>query len=202
MSKAEPMSKGEQTRQQIITQALNLSSEVGLEGLSLGNLAAELKLSKSGLFAHFKSKEALQLEVLQAAIALFAHDVVRPAIQKPRGIPRVQALFDHYLDWVQGNGRARTCIFMGLSQEYDDRPGPVRDALAKSQQDWRNTVARAAEIGVSEGHFRKDMDLEQFAFEFVGIGMIFQQSYKLLQDKKAERRAYTAFETLLARCRP
>lgn len=195
------MNKGEQTRQQIITGALNLSSVVGLEGLTLGTLASELKLSKSGLFAHFKSKEALQLEVLQAAVVLFVDEVVKPAVLQPRGIRRVEALFDHYLAWVHGNGKARTCIFMGLSQEYDDRPGPMRDALAKSQQDWRDTVARAAKIAVSEKHFRKDLDVEQFAFEFVGMGMIFQQSLKLLQDKKAERRAYTAFEALLARSR-
>lgn len=195
------MSKGEQTRQQIITRALSLSSAVGLEGLTLGTLASELKLSKSGLFAHFKSKEALQLEVLQAAVELFVAEVVRPAIRKPRGLPRVQALFDHYLAWVHGSGKARTCIFMGLSQEYDDRPGPMRDALAKSQQDWRDTVARAAALAVSEKHFRKDLDVEQFAFEFVGIGMIFQQSSKLLQDRKAERRAYAAFEALLERSR-
>jgi AcrR family transcriptional regulator len=193
------MSKGEQTRQQIIDRALNLSSAVGLEGLSLGNLAAELKLSKSGLFAHFKSKEALQLEVLQAAIDLFVLDVVRPAILKPRGLRRVEALFENYLAWARGNGKARTCIFMGLSQEYDDRPGPVRDALAKSQRDWRDTVAQVAMTGVSEQQFRKDLDAEQFAFEFIGIGMIFQQYCKLLEDRKAERRAYAAFEALLAR---
>ena len=195
------MSKGEQTRQQIISRALSLSSEVGLEGLSLGNLASELKLSKSGLFAHFKSKEALQLEVLQAAIELFVRDVVRPAILEPRGIRRVQALFDNYLAWVRGIGKARTCIFMGLSQEYDDRPGPVRDALAKSQQDWHDTVARVAGTGVATGEFRKDLDVGQFAFEFIGIGMIFQQSYKLLRDRKAERRARDAFAALLARSR-
>jgi AcrR family transcriptional regulator len=195
------MSKGEQTRQQIIDRALNLSSAVGLEGLSLGNLAAELKLSKSGLFAHFKSKEALQLEVLQAAIDLFVLDVVRPAILKPRGLRRLEALFENYLAWARGSGKARTCIFMGLSQEYDDRPGPVRDALAKSQRDWRDTVAQVAMTGVSEKEFRKDLDAEQFAFEFIGIGMIFQQYCKLLEDRKAERRAYTAFEALLARSR-
>ena len=195
------MSKGEQTRQQIIDRALNLSSAVGLEGLSLGNLAAELKLSKSGLFAHFKSKEALQLEVLQAANELFVLDVVRPAIAAPRGIPRVQALFNNYMSWVRGSGKARTCIFMGLTQEYDDRPGLVRDALARSQQDWHDTVARVAATGVDEGAFRDDLDAQQFAFEFIGIGMIYQQSYKLLQDKKADRRAYAAFESLLARSR-
>src|SRR5579859_2707646 len=105
------MSKGEQTRQQIISRALSLSSEVGLEGLSLGDLASDLKLSKSGLFAHFKSKEALQLEVLQAAVDLFVLDVVRPAISQPRGTRRLQALFDNYLKWIRGGGKARTCIF-------------------------------------------------------------------------------------------
>ena len=193
------MSKGEQTRQQIISRALSLSSELGLEGLSLGNLASELKLSKSGLFAHFKSKEALQLDVLQAACELFARDVVKPSLAEPRGLRRVQSLFDHYIAWVRGSSKTRTCIFMGLSQEYDDRPGPVRDALAKSQFDWQASVARVAATAVESGEFRKDVDLQQFAFEFTGIGMIFQQFSKLLQDKQAERHAYAAFEALIVR---
>lgn len=193
------MSKGEQTRQQIISRALSLSSEVGLEGLSLGNLASELKLSKSGLFAHFKSKEALQLDVLQAACELFARDVVKPSLAEPRGLRRVQALFDHYIAWVRGSSKTRTCIFMGLSQEYDDRPGLVRDALAKSQFDWQATVSRVAATAVETGEFREDVDLQQFAFEFTGIGMIFQQFSKLLKDRQAERHAYAAFEALLAR---
>ena len=195
------MSKGEQTRQQIISQALRLSSEVGLEGLSLGDLAGQLKLSKSGLFAHFKSKEALQLEVLQAACDLFSRDVVKPAVAEPRGTKRLQALFDHYLKWIRGSGKARTCIFMGLSQEYDDRPGPVRDALARSQRDWQQTVARVARTAIDEGEFRKDTDVEQFAYEFTGIGMVFQQAHKLLHDSRADRRAYTAFDALVSRHR-
>lgn len=193
------MSKGEQTRQQIIDRALALSSELGLEGLSLGNLAADLKLSKSGLFAHFKSKEALQLDVLQAAIELFSRDVVRPALQEPRGERRLRSLFDHYLNWVRGSGKARTCIFMGLSQEYDDRPGPVRDALAKSQRDWNDTVARVAQTAVDAGQFHKHVDVAQFAYEFIGIGMVFQQACKLLRDPAADRRAYVAFEALMER---
>ncbi len=195
------MSKGEQTRQQIITRALSLSSEVGLEGLSLGNLASELKLSKSGLFAHFKSKEALQLDVLQAACDLFTRDVLQPSLAEPRGLRRVQVLFDHYIAWVRGSGKTRTCIFMGLSQEYDDRPGPVRDALAKSQRDWQASVARVAQTAVESGEFHKHLDLQQFAFEFTGIGMIFQQFKSLLHDKQAERHAYVAFDALMARSR-
>jgi AcrR family transcriptional regulator len=195
------MSKGSETRREIVDRALSLASEVGLESLSLGHLAADVKLSKSGLFAHFKSKEALQLEVLQRAIDRFVGEVVVPALAKPRGEPRVTALFERYLAWISGSERKGSCFFIALSQEYDDRPGPVRDLLVKSQRDWQTTVARAALIAVDQGHFRADLDAEQFAYELVGIGMAFQQLYKLLDHPKAEQRARTAFRALVARSR-
>lgn len=195
------MSKGRETRREIVDRALSLASEVGLESLSLGHLAADVKLSKSGLFAHFKSKEALQLEVLQRAIDRFVGEVVAPALAKPRGEPRVTALFERYLAWISGRERKGSCFFIALSQEYDDRPGPVRDLLVKSQRDWQATVARAARIAVDQGHFRADLDAEQFAYELVGIGMAFQQLYKLLDHPKAEQRARTAFQSLVARSR-
>jgi AcrR family transcriptional regulator len=196
------MTKGEQRREEIVERALALAGEVGLEGLSLGVLAAGMNLSKSGLFAHFRSKEALQLEVLQSAIDHFAREVVLPALTRARGEPRVRALFDRYLGWIRGTESAGRCFFMALSQEYDDRPGPVRDLLVQSQRDWYHTVARAARIAVEEGHFRGDLDVQQFAYEFAGIGMAFQQVYKLLEDDKAEQRARTAFAALAARSRP
>ncbi|HEX3551881.1 MAG TPA: TetR/AcrR family transcriptional regulator [Thermoanaerobaculia bacterium] len=196
------MSKGEQTRQEIVERALALAGEVGLEGVSLGVLAASLNLSKSGLFAHFRSKEALQIEVLQRAIDDFIQDVVVPALRLPRGEPRLQRLFDLYLAWVHGNGRSGSCFFMALTHEYDDRPGPIRDLLVQSQRDWYGTIARAARTAVEEGHLRADLDLEQFAYEFVGIGMVFQQVSKLLENPRAEERARAAFATLLARSRP
>ena len=196
------MSKGEQTRQEIVERALALAGEVGLEGVSLGVLAASLSLSKSGLFAHFKSKEALQVEVLQRAIDDFIRDVVVPALRLPRGEPRLRRLFDLYLSWVHGNGRNGSCFFMALTHEYDDRPGPVRDLLVQSQRDWYETIARAARVAVEEGHLRADLDLEQFAYEFVGIGMVFQQVSKLLENPRAEARARAAFAALLARSRP
>jgi hypothetical protein len=93
------------------------------------------------------------------------------------------------------------CIFMALSQEYDDRPGPVRDAVVQSQRDWRATLAHAARIAVDEGHFRADLDVEQFAFEFLGICMTYQQTHKLLADDRAEGFARAAFDALLARSR-
>ncbi len=196
------MSKGEQTKQEILERALALASEVGLEGLSLGVLAAGMNLSKSGLFAHFRSKEALQVEVLQRAIDHFIADVVVPALRQPRGEPRLRLLFDDYLVWVHGNGGRGSCFFMALTHEYDDRPGPVRDLLVQSQRDWYDTISRAARAAVEEGHFDAGLDLDQFAYEFVGIGMVFQQTAKLLEDPRAEPRARAAFESLLDRSRP
>ncbi|HEX4966800.1 MAG TPA: TetR/AcrR family transcriptional regulator [Thermoanaerobaculia bacterium] len=195
------MSKGEQTRQEIVERALALAGEVGLEGVSLGVLAASLNLSKSGLFAHFRSKEALQIDVLQRAIDNFIQDVVVPALRQPRGEPRVRKLFDFYLAWTYGNGRGGSCFFMALTHEYDDRPGPIRDLLVQSQRDWYDTIARAARTAVEEGHFRAGLDLDQFAYEFVGIGMVYQQVAKLLENPQAEERARSAFEMLLARSR-
>ena len=196
------MSKGEQTRQEIVERALALAGEVGLEGVSLGVLAAGLNLSKSGLFAHFRSKEALQVEVLQRAIDHFIQDVVVPALRQPRGEPRLRTMFDLHLEWVHGNARSGSCFFMALTHEYDDRPGPIRDLLVQSQRDWYDTIARAARTAVEEGHFRADLDLEQFAFELVGIGMVFQQVAKLLEHPRAEERARNAFAALLERSRP
>jgi AcrR family transcriptional regulator len=194
------MAKGEQTRNEIIERALALAGEVGLEGLSLGVLAAGMNLSKSGLFAHFKSKEALQVDVLQKAIDDFIQVVVLPAIKAPRGEPRVRSLFDRHLAWIRGEGAGR-CFFMALTQEYDDRPGVVRDLLVQSQRDWYDTLARAARTAVEEGHFRAGLDADQFAYEVVGIAMVFQQVHKLLDNPRAEERARTAFEALLARSR-
>jgi AcrR family transcriptional regulator len=196
------MSKGEQTRQEIVERALALAGEVGLEGLSLGVLAAGMSLSKSGLFAHFRSKEALQLEVLQRAIDHFIEDVIAPALREPRGEPRLRRLFDRHLDWIHGNGRRGSCFFMALTHEYDDRPGPVRDLLVRSQRDWYDTVGRAARAAVEERHLRADLDTDQFAYEFVGIGMVFQQSAKMLENPMAVATARSAFEALLAGSRP
>jgi AcrR family transcriptional regulator len=201
------MSKGQRTRREIVDRALAAATNVGLENVTLGTLAAELDLSKSGLFAHFRSKEALQLAVLQEAIDRFTTTVVRPALAAPRGEPRLRALFEGWMGWIEhdpdaGGGTAGgRCIFMALSQEYDDRPGELRDAVVRSQQDWRTAIARAAQLGVAEGHFRPDADVYQVAFEFVGIGMTYQQTRKLLADPAAARRAHVAFEALLDRCR-
>src|SRR5262249_38175735 len=148
-----------------------------------------------------KSKEALQLEILQRAIDRFVAEVVIPALAKPRGEPRVTALFERYIAWIAGRERKGSCFFIALSQEYDDRPGPVRDVLVQSQRDWHHPLARAARLAVEQGHFHADLDAEQFAYELVGIGMAFQQLYKLLDHPQAEQRARTAYRALVARSR-
>jgi len=194
-------SKGEQTRHEIVGRALALAEEVGLESVSLGVLAAGMNLSKSGLFAHFKSKEALQLDVLQEASERFAREVVAPALAQPRGEPRVRAMFENYLGWMDSRDRTKGCFFVALTHEYDDRPGPVRDLLVKYLGDWQQALAEAARIAVDERHFDGGVDATQFAFEVFGISMAFQQAMKLLSDRHAKKRARAAFEGLIVRSR-
>lgn len=193
------MSKGERTRAEIIDKAFLLAGDKGLEGLSLGTLAAETGLSKSGLFAHFKSKEALQLDVLAEIERRFTQDVVQPALKQPRGEQRVRALFENYLAWI---GHARPhggCIYMALCHEYDDRPGPIRDRLTQSQRAWTDTVGRVAKTAVEEGHFRQDLDIGQFAYEFLGITMAYHYWSKSLRLGDSEKMVRAAFESLIVR---
>lgn len=196
------MKKGDDTRREIVERAFALAGEVGLESVTLGRLAESLGISKSGLFAHFKSKEVLQIAVLEYATELFIWSVVAPALQSERGEARVTALFERYLAWISGPERHGSCFFMALAQEYDDRPGPIRDRLATSQREWTATIVRVAQGAIAAGQFRVDLDPQQFAHEFMGIVLGFQHAYKLLGDPYAEERARIAFAALVARSRP
>jgi AcrR family transcriptional regulator len=196
-----PTTKGEQTREAILTHALGLATRIGFEGLTIGRLAEDLGMSKSGLFAHFRSKEALQLETLRLAGARMIDAVVRPALTAPRGEPRVRALFERWLAWEQSPSLPGGCPFMAASFELDDRPGPVRDFVVQSLRDWLDTMGGAARIAVQEGHFRADLDCEQFAHDCQGIGLAFVHASRLMRDPRARARAQTAFEALLAASR-
>ena len=200
-AKARATSRGEQTREAILTHALGLATRIGFEGLTIGRLAEDLRMSKSGLFAHFRSKEALQLEILRMAGARMVDSVVKPALAAPRGEARVRALFDRWLAWEQSPGLPGGCPFMAASFELDDRPGPVRDYVVQNLRDWMDTLAGAARIAVQEGHFRADLDCEQFAHDCQGIGLAFVHASRLMRDPKARARAASAFETLLSACR-
>jgi AcrR family transcriptional regulator len=196
-ARAKPASKGEQTRDAILGHALGLATRIGLEGLTIGRLAEELHMSKSGLFAHFRSKEALQIEILRMAGARMIEAVVKPALAAPRGEPRVRALFERWLAWEQSPSLPGGCPFMAASFELDDRPGPVRDFVVQNLRDWADTLAGAARIAVREGHFRADLDCEQFAHDCGGIALGFVHASRLIRDPKARARAETAFEALL-----
>jgi AcrR family transcriptional regulator len=193
------MRKGLETRKIILEHALGVAAVLGLESLTIGSLASALSMSKSGLFAHFKSKQELQLQVLQEAVERFVVQVVAPAIRKPRGEPRVRAFFDRWLDWSRKQPGG--CVIHSASSELDDRPGPLRDFLLAAHQDWRNTIRRGVRVAIEEGHFRSDLDADQFAFEFVGLALGYHHAARLLNDKKALKRARTGFDALLERAR-
>ena len=191
------MSKGETTRAAILDVALSTASKVGLEALSLGELAKEVGLSKSGLFAHFTSKEDLQIEVVRKAIARFVEIVVSPALKKPRGEPRVRALFENWFDWARASELPGGCLFIAAASELDDQPGPLRDLLLASQKDWLSALAQAARVSVEEGHFRKDLDADQFAWQLDAFILGYHHAARLFRSKHAETRARTAFESLI-----
>ena len=192
------MGKGEETKQAIIDQALELASTVGLEKLTIGSLASATGMSKSGLFAHFNSKEQLQLQVLAEARQRFIEMVIAPAMQKPRGEARLRSIFESTMkQWEEDLPGG--CIFHAVSAELDDQPGPARDYLVETQRDYADTLRRAAEIAVEEGEFRKDLDLDQFVFELGSITAAHHHFGRLLGDPEADQRARKMFEGLLAR---
>lgn len=194
------MARGaEATRHNILSHAVDHAAKVGLSGLTIGGLAEATGLSKSGLFAHFGSKEALQVSVIEAASDRFVSDVVRPALKAARGEPRVVQLFERWLGWALEQSAG--CILTAASFELDDQPGPARDALVKTERDWLDTLAQAARIAQREGHFRADLDPEDFAFDLHGLMLATHTSARLVRDPSAYDRARRSFERLLAASR-
>jgi len=192
------MAKGEATRQAILACAFDLAKTVGLSGLSIGRLAEDTALSKSGLFAHFGSKEALLVAVVEEATRQFIAFVIAPALQKPRGEPRVRELFERWVHWGQRPGG---CFFVAAVAELDDRPGPPRDALIQACKDWLEALATAARISVAEGHFRADLEPDQFAFDVYGIMLGFHTYQKFLRSPESLRRARESLERLVVSAR-
>ena len=192
------MRKGEATRDAILEHAVTLARRVGLEGLTIGRLADDLDLSKSGLFAHFRSKEALQVQVLDAAAARFVDVVLRPALVVARGEPRVRALFDHWLTWERRPGG---CVFVQAAADLDDRDGPARERLVQLQRDWLDAIATTVRGAIAEGHFRAAVDPVQFAHDLNGIILAYHHAARLLRDHGAQTRARASFEALVRAAR-
>lgn len=195
------MSKGEQTKALIIGAALEETAVNGVHGLSIGGLADRLKMSKSGLFAHFGSKEALQREVMEALLERFSNQVIYPALKVKGGLARIQALFDNFMHWMTHREHPGGCPVIALSFELDARPGPLRDFIAEQQRIWMEVIERIARKCVDEGSFRADLDVQQFSFEFEGIAFSLDFCQQLLNDTNAETKARRAFERLVADAR-
>lgn len=192
------MRKGDATRQAILDHAVRAASKVGLEGLSIGGLAKELELSKSGLFAHFQSKDQLKAEIIERAATIFSETVVGPALAKPRGLPRIREMFSRWLGWTERAG-LHGCIFVAAAVELDDQPGPAREALVRYQAAWIEALTRAAAIAVDEGHFSGKLEPAQFAHELYGVMLAYHHSHRLMRDPRARKRTLHAFESLIDR---
>jgi len=181
--------KGSATRASILDRAVDVASAEGLEGLTIGRLAAELQMSKSGLFAHFGSKQELQLATVGAAAERFRARVIDPALELPDGAPRLRAMAERYLDQLQDYSGG--CFWAATSAEYDDRPGPVRDAIAASLDAWTGELERQARVAGVENP-------ERFAFELYSLVMGANSRYRLSGREAVFAYAREAIDALLA----
>jgi AcrR family transcriptional regulator len=190
---ARALPKGQQTKAAIVDAALALAQQIGLEGLSIGALAEVARMSKSGVFAHFGSREELQISVIREYHRRFEDEVFYPAMQAPRGLPRLRGLF---ANWMKRTAIELDsgCIYISGAVEFDDRPGPVRDALVQSVQLWHTAITQARQ----EGHLRADVDEDQMLFEIHGLILALHYEARLLHSPGAIGRAAAAFERILA----
>jgi AcrR family transcriptional regulator len=192
------LQKGQQTKLTIVDAALALAAEKGLEGLSIGVLADVTKMSKSGVFAHFGSREELQISVIHEYFARFEQEVFYPALLAPRGLPRVRALFANWMKRVAVELQSG-CIFISGAVEFDDRPGSVRDALATSVKTWLAAVHRAVEQAKEEGHLVAQADERQMAYEIHSLILGLHYEARFLNTPGSIARANTGFEHILTR---
>ena len=192
--------KGEQTRAGIVDVALAMAARVGLEGLSIGTLADAVGKSKSGVFAHFGSREDLQIAVVREYYRRFEAEVFQPAMREPRGLPRVRALFENWMRHTSAELDSG-CIFISGAIEFDDRPGPVRDALIEAVETWMAAFTRAIAQAREQGHLAADVDEHQVAFEIHGLILVLHYEARFLQLPGALERAVQGFHNILARYR-
>jgi AcrR family transcriptional regulator len=190
------MRKGEMTRAAILDVALDLASRDGLEGLTIGLLADRMNMSKSGVFAHFGSREDLQLEVLKLYHRRFEQEVFYPSIKEPRGLPRLRAMFAHWVKRVSIE-IASGCIYISGAVEYDDRPGPIREALVTMVGAWQGALLRAAEQAIECGHLKAGTDAQQLVYEMYGLILAVHHDARFLRIPGAVERATVGFNRLV-----
>src|SRR5260221_13440575 len=190
------------TRERILEQGLALMSQSGLEGVTLGVLADQVGMSKSGLFAHFRSKEEVQIALLEYMAKFANARVVAPAMKVEEGLPRLKTLVKNWFGWAQRAGLPGGCPVAAGLFEFDDIEGPVRNKILEMEAEWRDLLMTLVAQAISQGHFRKDLDAAQFVWELCGIYLSHHAAHRFLRSADADRRAQTAFEALLARAAP
>jgi AcrR family transcriptional regulator len=190
------MRKGEMTRAAILDVALELSSRDGLEGLTIGVLADRMNMSKSGVFAHFGSREDLQMEVIKLYHQRFEQEVFYPSIKEARGLPRLMAMFERWIKRVSVE-IASGCIYISGAVEYDDRPGPIREQLVSMVQAWQGALLRAVQQSIDCGDFKPDTDPQQLVYEMYGLVLAVHHDARFLRIPGAVERARKGFERLI-----
>lgn len=191
--------KAANTRAALLRAGLEIVSVAGVAGVTLGRLAAASDLSKSGLFAHFRSKQQLQIDLLDEAAHLAREHVVEPAMVAPDGLPRLQALVEGWLGWSRRAGLPGGCPVAAALFELDDLEGAVRDHAAALEQLWRNLLRSLVGRAIALGHLHRDTDADQFVWELCGIYLTHHASARFLRDRSADARARTALDALLRR---
>ena len=191
--------KGQQTKAVIVDAALNLAAQIGLEGLSIGALAEVTQMSKSGVFAHFGSREELQISVVREYHTRFEQEVFYTALEAQRGLPRLAALFANWMKRTSAEIDSG-CIYISGAVEFDDRPGPVRDALAESVNTWLAAMLRAVMQAQEEGHLHADADAKQISFEIHALILALHYEARFLRSPDSLARANAGFDNILARC--
>jgi len=191
--------QGERTRHAILETAVHIASAEGLEGLTIGRLASALSMSKSGLFAHFGSKEDLQVATVEAARAIFIREVIKPAFESTQGLLRLWKLCDIWLSYVQSGVFRGGCFFAAAAAEFDSRPGQVRDRIAEIMKEWLSTLRSAIVEAQQAGQLDKDIDATQLAFEFNSLELGANWAFQLYGDMRAFKRAREAIRERLSR---
>jgi len=197
-SRSRTLPKGQQTKAAIVDAALRMAAQVGLEGLSIGSLAEAMGMSKSGVFAHFGSRDELQISVVREYYARFEAQVFQPAMMQPRGLPRVRALFEHWMRFTSAELDSG-CIFISGAVEFDDRPGPVRDALAEAVGAWIDAMTRAVAQAGEQGHLLASADPRQISFEIHALILALHYEARFMRRPGSMERAVQGFHNILAR---
>jgi len=195
-----PMRKGEQTRAAILDAAMHLASREGLEGLTIGVLAERMGMSKSGVFAHFGSREDLQIEVLRLYHHQFEQEVFMPSLSAPRGLPRLESLFARWIVRVSKEIDSG-CIYISGAVEYDDRPGVIREHLIEMVCTWQLALQRAASQAIEAGHLRAESDPQQLVFEMYGLVLALHHDARFIKRPGSVARAEVGFSRLIASLR-